>query len=524
MIELLGGIPPLLASHLELVLVALVIAAVIGLPLAIVASGRPRLAFVVLTATGVVQTVPGLALLALMVPILAKTGVLSPFGFAPAAIALTLYALLPIVRNAVTGLQGVDPAALEAARGMGMSPGQVVRLVQLPLAAPVIAAGVRTATVWTVGAATLATPVGQPSLGNYIFAGLQTRNFPMLLVGVAASAGLALTLDAILAGAERALGGRRRSRALVPLGAFALLVVVVAILPRLTDRAPASRAAPPAHGPTSAITRVRLGGKPFTEQYVLVELMRARLESAGLAVEVAQGLGSTVVFDALVHGDVDAYVDYSGTLWSNAMKRASGPPPWQVLAELDAWLAREHGVRGLAPLGFENAYALATRRDTATRLGLRTLADLARAAPTLSMGADYEFFGRAEWTAVERAYGVHFARKTTFDPALLYEAIARGDVDVISAFSSDGRIAADDLVVLDDPAGALPAYDAMILLGPRVASDRRVACALGDLHIPVERMRRANAMVDRDHRTPADAAAWLLAAMSTPADCSKLVP
>jgi osmoprotectant transport system permease protein len=229
-----------------------------------------------------------------------------------------------------------------------------------------------------------------------------------------------------------------------------------------------------------------------------------------------------VVFDALVHGDVDAYVDYSGTLWTNAMKRSSGLPRWQVLAELDAWLAHEHGIRSLGPLGFENAYALATKRATSDKLGLRTLRDLSRVAPELGIAADYEFFGRPEWAAVKRMYGLEPARTTTFDPALLYDAIARSDVDVIAAFSSDGRIAADDLVVLEDPENALPSYDAMILLGPRVASDRRVACALGALHIPVERMRRANAMVDRDHVTPSAAAAWLLAEGKTLPDCDKL--
>jgi osmoprotectant transport system permease protein len=523
--ELLAGIPPLLASHLELVIIALALACAIGLPLAMLASSRPRLAFVCVTAAGIVQTVPGLALLALMVPLLAKTGVLAPFGFPPAVIALTLYALLPVLRNAVTGIRGVDAAAVDAARGMGMSPWQIMRLVELPLAAPVIAAGIRTATVWTVGAATLATPVGQPSLGNYIFAGLQTRNFGMLLVGVACAAGLALVLDALLAYAERALGSRHPRRALVPAIAFAVLVVVVVwIVPRAMAREAPKATALTGSATRTAVTRMRIGGKPFTEQYVLIEALRTRLEAAGIAVDIAQGLGSTVVFDALVHGDVDAYVDYSGTLWANAMKRASGPPRWQILTEVGAWLAREHHVRSLGSLGFDNAYTLAVRRPLAEKLGLHSLRDLARVAPTLSMGTDYEFLGRPEWASVRATYGIAPARTTTFDPTLLYDAVARGDVDVISAFSSDGRIAADDLVVLGDPDAALPAYDAMILLGPRVTDDVRVLCALGSLHVPVERMRRANAMVDRDHAPALSAAAWLLSEDTTLPDCSKVTP
>lgn len=524
MTALLDGVPPLLAAHLALSLVALGLACAIGLPLAIAIANRPRAAFAVLAVAGVVQTIPGLALLALMVPVLAATGWLPPFGFAPAVIALTLYALLPIVRNAVTGLRGVDAAAVEAATGMGMSRGQLLVLVRLPLAAPVIAAGVRTATVWTIGAATLATPIGQPSLGNYIFAGLQTRDFAMLLVGVAFAAALAIALDGLLALAERELAGRRKQRALVPAALLAVFaVVVIALVPRLVrpNAATAASGAAPA-GPAARVTRVRIGGKTFTEQYVLVELMRQRLEAAGIAVDVVPSLGSSVAFDALVDGDVDAYVDYSGTLWTNEAHRAADAPRWRVSAELAGWLARTHGIRALPPIGFENAYALAMRRDTAARLGIHSLADLAH-HHDLAFGADYEFLGRAEWKSVQRAYGISFARTTTFDPALLYDALVRGRVDVISAFSSDGRIAADDLVTLADPLGALPPYDAMVLLAPRVAGDARVACALG-FHLSIDDMRHANAMVDRAHATPADAARWLAGRTGTGADCATLPP
>jgi osmoprotectant transport system permease protein len=516
--ELVAGLSPLLASHLALALVALATAVALGIPLAVALAPRPRLAAPVLTIVGAIQTVPGLALLALMVPVLAAThglGLgLSSFGFAPAAIALTLYAILPILRNAITGLGGVDAATVEAARGMGMAPRQVLRLVELPLAAPVIAAGIRTASVWTVGAATLATPIGQPCLGNYIFAGLQTRNWPMLLVGVVAAAALALILDAILAATEHAVSRRPRGKLAGPAAALAILVVVIlGVLPRLAAPGAEPPAAPPAtaaadHPP---VAQVRIGAKTFTEQYVLVELLRARLEQRGVAVEVVESLGSNVVFEALRHGDLDAYVDYSGTLWTTQLARERGAPRWQILAEVEGYLAREH-VRSLGPLGFQNAYALAVRRDTATRLGLHGLGDLAPHAGTLALGADYEFLSRREWTAVRTAYGLGFRRTASFDPALLYEAIARGEVDVISAFSSDGRIAAYDLVVLADPAAALPSYDAMILLGPRVAEDPRVLCALGPLRgaLPVDLVRRANLQVDHDHASPRAAAAWLL--------------
>ena len=536
MIALLRGLPPLLASHLELALVALIAGIAVSLPLAIAASRRPRLAFAIVGVAGVVQTIPGLALLALMVPLLAEShglGLgLSPFGFAPAVIALTLYAILPILRNGITGLRGVDPAIIDAARGMGMANGQILRQIQLPLAAPVIAAGIRTAAVWTVGAATLATPVGQECLGNYIFAGLQTRQWSMLLVGVAASAALAIALDLVLGATERALAARRgsrRRRLALPVGAFGLLVVLVlAVLPRCTrggDGATFGHAtrSQPTVAARGAITSVRIGGKTFTEQYILVELLRARLEASGLAVEVVSSLGSTVVFDALRGGQLDLYVDYSGTLWTNLMHRPGSAPRWRVLAEVEAWLAHDANIRSLGSLGFENAYAIAVRRDLATKWQLHSIADLAPHTADLVIGGDYEFFGRREWAEVRAAYDLRFRRTTTFDPTLLYEAIGRGNVDVIAGFSSDGRIAANDLVVLADPEAALPPYDAMLLLGPRVANDPRIACALGDLRgaITVEQMRAANLRVDGQGSTAADAATWLLAQLHLPArDCA----
>ena len=518
---LIAGAAPLLAAHLALVLVALGIAVAVGLPLAVGLARRPRLAASVVTVAGAIQTVPSLALLALMVPVIAATGGLgvgvSSFGFAPAALALTLYALLPIVRNAIAGLRGVDAAAVEAARGMGMAPWQLLRLVELPLAAPVIAAGIRTASVWTVGTATLATPIGQACLGNYIFAGLQTRNWTMLLIGVIAAAALALVLDAILAAAERAVSRRPRGRLTAPIaGLGALIAVVLGVLPHLASgpapaRAPVGGSASAPGGGHPRIAHVRIGAKVFTEQYILAELLRRRLADRGIAAELVESLGSNVVFDALRRGELDAYVDYSGTLWTTQLGRDRGAPRWQILAEVEGHLAGM-GVRSLGPLGFQNAYALAVRGDTATRFGLRSVGDLGPHAAGMALGADYEFLSRREWTAVRTTYGLSFARTASFDPALLYEAVAHGEVDVISAFSSDGRIAAYDLVVLDDPAAALPSYDAMILLGPRVAGDPDVVCALAPLRdsLSVELMLRANLRVDRDHEAPRDAAAWLL--------------
>jgi osmoprotectant transport system permease protein len=140
------------------------------------------------------------------------------------------------------------------------------------------------------------------------------------------------------------------------------------------------------------------------------------------------------------------------------------------------------------------------RRDRAQALGITTLADLAAKAPQLTMGGDLEFFSRPEWASVETTYGLRFKAKRQFQPTFMYRALGSGEADVISAFSSDGRIAADDLVVLGDPKGALPPYDAVLLIAPGRSDDARLRAALASLDgaITVEAMQKANFSVDRD--------------------------
>jgi osmoprotectant transport system permease protein len=492
--EQLALLPGYLAAHLALTLGALAVGLVVSVPAGVLVTRVRRLEAPLLGLAGVVQTVPSLALLAFMVPALAALGA-PGIGFLPAFIGLCLYSVLPILRNTVTGLATLDPALIEAARGVGMTPGQQLRRVELPLALPVIVAGVRTAAVWTVGTATLSTPVGAPSLGNYIFSGLQTRNYTSVLVGCVAAAALALLLDALVRLAETGLRRRRRAPVAWAGTGFALLALV-AIWPLL--RAPARAGAAP----------VRIGSKTFTEQYILGRVLAGWITRAtGLPAETVESLGSTVVFDALRGDQIDACVDYSGTLWANILKRGDVPRDRaEVRREVARALAREFGVRVVAALGFENTYALAVRRADAERLRLRRIGDLAPHAGALVMGGDYELFQRPEWRAIVRAYGLSFRELRSMDPSLMYDALASGGVDVISAFSTDGRIVSRDLVALDDDRGAIPPYDALVLVSPRLQREHPAAvAALARLEgtLDAERMRRLNAAVDERGLSPA---------------------
>jgi osmoprotectant transport system permease protein len=500
--EQLALLPRLLTAHVQLTLLALSVGVAVSVPLGVLVTRVPWLEQPIVGLAGVVQTIPGLALLAVMVPLLAALG-LESIGFLPAFIGLTLYGVLPVLRNTVTGIAGVDPALVEAADGVGMTRGQRLRLVELPLAMPVIVAGVRTATVWIVGMATLSTPVGAPSLGNYIFSGLQTRNFDAVLVGCVAAAGLALALDGLVRALEA--GARERRPGLVALGLAALAGLALWAGGSFAWQRLGADERP-----------VVVGAKTFTEQYILSEVLARQItRTTGLPATIAASLGSTVAFDALVAGDVDTYVDYSGTIWATILHHDSVPTDRDaVLREVTRALERDYGVQVVAALGFENAYALAMRGAEAERRRIRTISDLAPWAPRMSIGGDYEFFARPEWRAIRAAYGLHFAARRSMDSSLMYQAAATGAVDVISAFSTDARLDAFALRVLADDRHAIPPYDAVVLAGPglrrRPAAVRALAALAGT--IDAARMRRMNLAVDEGGESPAAVADEFLAA------------
>ena len=491
--DALARLPEYLGAHVVLSFSALALGIAVSLPLAVACLRSRRLAGLILGTAAVIQTIPSLALLALFYPLLLFLSLLlkpfigvqfSALGFLPSLLALALYSMLPILRNTVTGIAGVDPAVKEAAAGSGMTRFQTLARIEFPLALPVIMAGIRTASVLVIGTATLSTPIGQTSLGNYIFSGLQTQNWVDVMVGCVAAALLALTVDRLIAGLETLARSRIPRRRLVFAAAGLVLVFSAGAL------AASFRAAP----------GYVIGAKGFPEQYILASLIGQRLSDAGMRSSTRSDLGSAVIFKALLAGDVDVYVDYTGTIWSNFMHRTDSPPREAVLAEVERWVRQNYGARVLGALGFENAYVLAMRKDRAEALGIRTDDDLARFSGSMSIGGDYEIFSRPEWRGLQEKYGLHFRQERQMQPIFMYKAATDGDVDVITAFSSDGRIAQYGLVTLSDPKRAIPPYDAILLLSPKRANDAALAKALQPLigRIRVENMRGANLAVSRD--------------------------
>ncbi|MCF2522631.1 ABC transporter permease/substrate-binding protein [Bradyrhizobium sp. G127] len=502
--DALTRLPDYLGNHVRVSLTALALGLVISFPLALIVRRKPVLRDIVLGIASIVQTVPGLALLALFYPLLLALAGLSvqwfgtgfsAFGFLPAVLALALYSMLPVLRNTITGLQGIDPAIMEAAEGVGMTARQSLLMVEFPLALPVIMAGIRTAAVWVIGTATLSTPIGQTSLGNYIFAGLQTQNWVFVLFGCAAAAALALAVDQLLALIET--GVRRHSRTRIVLGCLGLVALIAATLMPFMARAKTSYV---------------VGAKTFTEQYILSSLIAQRLQAAGLSASPREGLGSAVIFEALAANDIDVYVDYSGTLWVSQFKREIEPRA-KLLDGLKTTLKDKYRITLLGELGFENAYALVMPRKRAEALGIRTIADLARLAGSMSIAGDYEFFSRPEWASIRQAYDLSFRQQRQMQPDFMYAAVASGEVDVIAGYTSDRLIAKYDLVVLEDTKTAIPPYDAVVLIAPKRADDAKLREALQPMlgSINIATMRAANLRAaDNDSASSPDAVArWL---------------
>jgi osmoprotectant transport system permease protein len=489
-----GELLHLLAQHVVLVLVSTGAAVAVGVPLGVWLARRPRLASAVLAASGLLQTIPSLALFGFLIAV--------PFlgiGAPTAIVALVLYALLPILRNTYTGLLQVDPAVIEAATGLGMTPGQRLRIVELPLALPVILAGVRIAAVVSVGTATIAAAVGAGGLGTYVFRGIATVDTRLVLAGAIPAALLALAVDTLLWLVE----GSRRPALAASLLAAAAVVLVAVSLPR---------------GSATASRPVVVGSKNFTEQVLLGEILARVLESRGLAVDRRLNLGGTALcHDAVRSGRLDVYVEYTGTALVDVLKRGGESDPGAVLRSVRAGYA-PLGLEVGEPLGFNNTFALVVRPDTSARLGLRRISDLAPHAASIRVGLFGEFLERRDGMAgLVKAYALDFGPPPReMDLGLLYPALRQGSVDLVVGSATDGLIAAMGLVVLEDDRRYFPPYDAVPVQNGdalrRVPGLREAMASLAG-RISEDAMRRMNHAVDGEHRSPTDVAREFVATL-----------
>ena len=477
----------LLQQHIMLVLVSTGAAVAIGVPAGVLAVMRPRLGRPIVALTNVTQTIPSLALLGFLLPLPFVGGV----GPRTALVALSIYALLPIVRMTMTGIQGIDRAAIEAGVAMGMTRRQLLFLVELPLALPSIIAGIRVATVIGVGTATIAAAIGAGGLGEYIFRGLSMVDSTTIMAGAIPAAALAVIADALLAWLQR----RLRPASILSSHAAAVTAAAVLILVVLAGAGYAR----------SRDATVVVGSKNFTEQVILGELIAQAIEAeGGVRVVRKLNLGGTFVCDRGIRtGDIDVYVEYTGTAVTAVFHEAVPHDPAQALDRARALYA-DVGLSVLAPLGFDNTFTILVRSSDARALSLRTIDDLRSIAGRWTPGFGYEFLEREDgYPGLVLAYGLTFGNQPrAMDLTLTYRALADGQVDVIAGDATSALIDALDLTPLADtrryfpPYGAIPVVRTAALL-QEPAIGRALARLAGK--ISDEDMRALNATVDVKH-------------------------
>jgi osmoprotectant transport system substrate-binding protein/osmoprotectant transport system permease protein len=487
----------LFGQHVILVGIATLVATALGVPLGILAARRPRAGGPIVWVANAAQTIPSLAMFGFLLPLPFIGGL----GARLAIVVLIVYALLPIIRTTAAGLTSVDRALVEAGTALGMTPMQLLRQVELPLALPSIVAGIRVASVIAVGTATIAAAVGAGGLGEYIFRGLSMVDPTVILAGAIPAAVLALAIDGGLTWLERlvsrSLSGRGAQHRRLIVAAASLLVGCVlagASLARGRD-----------------VNVVRIGSKNFTEQIVLGEIVAQAVEAAGLRVERRLNLGGTFICDRAIRtGDIDAYVEYSGTAHAAIFHEPPNTDPGQVLTQVRERYA-DAGLTLLDPLGFENTFAILVRGDVARRLSLSTIEDAVPHAHAWRAGFGYEFLQRQDgFPGLVGRYHLRFAETPrAMDLSLIYRALAERQVDLIAGDATSGLIRAYDLTMLRDNLRYFPPYDAAIV-ARRTAllaqPELRAGLARLSGRITMDAMRAMNYAVDVEKRDPKDVA------------------
>jgi osmoprotectant transport system permease protein len=491
----------LIKEHLVLVFIAILAAVVIGVPTGILLTRYRGLRGPVLGIANVMQTIPSLALFGFLIPLPFIGGI----GTRTALVALVLYSLLPIIRNTVTGILGVEPSVREAAVAMGMTDGQVLRQVELPLAAGVIVTGIRVATVIAVGVTTIAAAVGAGGLGVYIFRGLRQYDNNLLLAGAVSAALLALTADFLLGLIERRFSYERaRKRSVAPKLVFAILALLAALGVAFWQysKSPAAQ------------NRVVIGSKDFTESALLAEIVAQMLEARDVTVERRFELGGNLPHEALVSGTLDLYPEYTGTSYTAILHHAPITDPRAVYEQVKQEYASNFKVEVSQPLGFENTFAILVRGEVARKLNLKTIADAVPHTPRWRAGFGHDFMPRADgYPGLSKAYNLKFAEVREMDLSLTYIALSSGQVDLIAGNSTEGRIAQLDLIQLIDDRRYFPPYEAVYLVRQdTLARVPQLLDALTKLAnaISTDEMRQLNYEIDGNKRDPKEVVrTWL---------------
>ncbi|API94034.1 ABC transporter permease [Virgibacillus pantothenticus] len=472
-------------EHLQISLISLIIAIVIAVPLGLTLTRYPRVAEPIIGLTAVLQTIPSLAVLAFLIPFFG-------IGTLPAVIALTAYGLLPILRNSYTGIKEVDQAYIEAATGMGMNSLKRLIKVELPIAMPVMMAGVRTSMVLIVGTTTLAALIGAGGLGEIILLGLDRgADVNLILLGAIPAALLAIVLDVILRGFER-ISKKAGVKSLLAMLLIAVLIVVTPFIIQSDKQ-----------------EDIVIGGKLGSEPAILMNMYKQLIEAeTDLNVQLKPNLGKTAfVFNALEQGNIDIYPEFSGTaIVTHLEENAISQKEREVYQQAKEGMKKQFDMAYLTPMDYNNTYTVATTKEMAERYNLKTVGDLNQVEEQLTAGFTLEFKDRYDgYVGMQDVYDLNISNVNTMDPGLRQKALASGEVDVIDAYATDSYMEELDLVALEDTKNLFPPYQgAPLLRNETLEAYPELEGILNQLggKITDEQMRKMNYLVDYEDQSP----------------------
>jgi len=449
----------LLIEHIELTAISVGLAILIGVPLGILISYVKKLNKPILGVTNIIQAIPSMALLGLFIPLLG-------IGTIPAVATVVLYSLLPIIKNTYTGISNINPQTIEAAKGIGLTKFQILTKIQIPLALPIIMAGVRISSVTAVGLMTIAAFIGAGGLGYLVFSGIRTVNNNQILAGAIPACLLALVVDFLAGVVEKLVTPislqevksttkkdliktrKFKKRLLVISSIFIILVFVFSAITKVNTN-------------SKSIT---IGSKDYSEQIILGHMVSDLIEEkTDISVNRKVNLGGTqVCFSALKSGDIDLYIEYSGTAYGDTL----GYPPIsdveKVYDTVKNDFKEKYDIEVLNQIGFNNTYALAVKEETAKKYNLESISDLALVASNLKSGTTLEFLNRDDGLpGLTKEYNFTFNDSIGLDGSSRYTALVNDKVDVVDAFATDGLLKKFELKTLKDDKNFFPPYYAM---------------------------------------------------------------
>ncbi|HEM3539705.1 TPA: ABC transporter permease/substrate-binding protein [Streptococcus suis] len=465
-----------LFEHLRISLLALIIAIAIAVPLGLILSSKKRLTEWSLQITGIFQTIPSLALLGLFIPFMG-------IGTLPAVVALVIYAIFPILQGTLTGLGEIDPSLEEAATAFGMNKWEKLKKFKLALAMPILMSGIRTASIMIIGTATLAALVGAGGLGSFILLGIDRNDSALILIGAVSSAVLAVLFGYGI----RLLQDKKPKTILLAL-LVTLFTVGASYVPMLNF----------------STKQLVIAGKLGAEPEILINMYKLLIEDqTDIKVEIKPNFGKTsFLYEALKSGSIDIYPEYTGTITSTLLKNSPmdlSTNPEEVYTYAKEAILEQDGLMYLAPMAFQNTYALAVTEDYAQDHGIEKISDLAKVQQTAVAGFSLEFNDREDGNiGLKNLYNLQLNVKT-MEPALRYEAIKSGNVQIIEAYSTDSKVVTYKLKILEDDKRLFPPYQAAPLLSKETLEKYpELEQVLGVLagNISTEEMTQMNYAVD----------------------------